>query len=136
MRTSVKIIGGVVVGVAIVAIAASAGSGSTPNTSTAPAANQMDTGGSHTVVYTVGGSASQVDVTFSNDGTGGSSQENGVSVPWTKTLTIPDDVINSYSLMPQNQGKTGTVSCEITVDGKVVARQQSSGAYALVTCSS
>ena len=86
----------------------------------------------HTVVWKATSSAgNRVDVTY---GLGGdTSQANGVSTPWTKTTRTKDDSITA-SLMVQNKGSSGDVTCTITVDGKVVKTNKSSGEYAVVDC--
>lgn len=60
------------------------------------------------------------------------SQDTNAGSPWTKT-TSSSDAFNIETLAVQNAG-TGTVSCKITVDGKVVKQNQSSGQYATVSC--
>lgn len=94
-------------------------------------AEPVDT--THEVVYRVDGSGSAVSVTYSTNGTGASSQANGESLPWSKTESIEDNVLNVYSLIAQNEG-SGEISCSISVDGEQVAAETSTGPYAVVMC--
>jgi hypothetical protein len=87
----------------------------------------------HTVVFAAQTSdGSQMDVTYELGSD--QSQANGSASPWSKTTTSTDDVTMA-SVVAQSQGDSGgTVSCTITVDGKVVKTNNSSGSYAVVTC--
>lgn len=87
------------------------------------------------VVYSVSDAASASTITYSTNGMGRSSQANGVGLPWSKALDIDRDGLNSYSLIAQNSG-SGTITCSISIDGRVVDTESSSGPYAVVTCSS
>ncbi|GAA4705990.1 hypothetical protein GCM10023215_52580 [Pseudonocardia yuanmonensis] len=57
-------------------------------------------------------------------------------LPWSKDLTFKDDVtaFSGLSLVAQNGGTSGDITCKILVDGKEVASSTSSGAYAVITC--
>lgn len=82
------------------------------------------------VVFEVSGPAA-ADITY---GTGADqSQENGAALPWKKEVTSSADVLITV-LLAQSKG-TGEISCKITVDGKVVKENKSSGEFAVVTCS-
>lgn len=75
---------------------------------------------------------SQMDVTYELGSD--QSQANGSASPWSKTATSPD-AVTMASVVAQSQGDGGgTVSCSITLDGKVVKTNTSSGSYAVVTC--
>jgi MmpS family membrane protein len=91
----------------------------------------------HTVIYRVDGDSTTADVTYfsiNGDGSSGSAQEPGANVPFTKTVSAQGD-LSVYSVNAQvGQGGT-TVSCSITVDGVVKAKQTSTGAFAVVICS-
>jgi hypothetical protein len=57
-----------------------------------------------------------------------------VKLPWTKTINVPSGFA-VVSLSAQN-GSGGTISCKITgPDGRVVKQAQSSGKYAIASCS-
>ena len=103
----------------------------TASTSSAPAASPSS--GTHTVVFAAQTSdGSQMNVSY---GLGGdSSDANGSASPWSKTSTTTE-AVTTASVVAQSQGDgDGSVSCSITVDGKVVKTNQSTGAYAVVTC--
>lgn len=89
----------------------------------------------HHVVYSVTGSARTsglIDYVVA----GGQQQVNGTALPWT----FAQDVVARRSgasvfVSAQNAGASGSISCEIDMDGKTVASNTSSGAYAVVSCS-
>lgn len=124
--------------VALVAMALACSSGS--NDANGPGADSGDSHDKatpskavgHSVVWKATSSGgNKVDVTY---GLGGdTSQANGVASPWTKTSKTSDDVTVA-SLMVQNKGESGDVTCTITVDGKVVKTNKSTGEYAVVDC--
>ena len=97
----------------------------------------------HTIVYRVTGTGdiTQADVSYySNDGSGKSSNISADSqaLPFNKTVTVKGDF--SGFLVTANTPiaatpSTGTLSCELLVDGKVVSTDTSSGSVSLVTCS-
>jgi hypothetical protein len=83
----------------------------------------------HTVVLEVTG-AKKADITY---GLGADqSQEQGAKVPWKKTLTSKEDFLIP-TVVAQNKG-SGTITCRITVDGKLAKENKSKGQYAVVTC--
>jgi Mycobacterium membrane protein len=89
-------------------------------------------GTSHTIVFEVAGPAA-ADITY---GVGtDQSQDNGASLPWRKEVTSKDDALLITVLLAQSKS-TGDITCKITVDGKVVKENKSSGEFAVVTCSS
>ena len=86
-----------------------------------------------------GGTANISYSTFTN-GSSGSESANGAPLPWSKTITPESSdswsTFNSFTLSGMGTADTTTLTCTITVDGKVTSTQSSTGAYALVTCSS
>ncbi len=82
-----------------------------------------------TIVIEVTG-AKKADVTYGLNTD--QSQANGTAVPWKKTLTTTEP-LTIVTLLAQNKGG-GTISCKITVDGKVVKTNSSEGEYAIATC--
>ena len=84
------------------------------------------------VEYKVTGSASLVDVTYTNKN-GGTSQESNVSVPWTKSFSINCEEFLYISA--QNQGSFGSVTTRINVDGEKFKQGSSSGAYVISSSS-
>jgi Mycobacterium membrane protein len=96
----------------------------------------------HTVVYTVTGPAQDADITYSTytGGSFGSQQSTSTPLPFTKSITVKGSTaglsFNSFTLTAINGiNDTGAISCSITVDGKTVANQTSTGSLADVTCS-
>lgn len=89
---------------------------------------------SHSVVYKVTGTATKVDVTYTNDGGTSTEQQANQKVPFTKKLTIPGDFFQVYQVMAQNNGAKGSVTCEILLDGKSVKKATSSGQYSIASC--
>ena len=85
--------------------------------------------GTHRVTYRIGGTASRAMITYVTPS--GEEQRNGAHVPWHKTLKVKD--FGMASISAQNSG-SGTITCEIDVDGKTVKRSKSSGAYAIASC--
>lgn len=85
--------------------------------------------GEHRITYKVGGTATKALITYTIPS--GQEQQNGARVPWKRSFKAKDYSV--LSLSAQNKG-TGTISCEIDVDGKVKKKSTSSGAYAVVTC--
>jgi hypothetical protein len=62
------------------------------------------------------------------------SSATGQKLPFSKTVTEKQGLIPVYSVTGTN-GLTGSdISCKITVDGKVVAEQTSTGQFASVDC--
>lgn len=142
------VLGGVVV--LIVLIAAISGGGETAaptgTTGAAPAtsapsapsgagdgsdAPSSSAGASSGVVYEVTGSGRATSISYG--GAGGISQANGERLPWTETADAADG-FGIYSLTAQSNG-SGEITCRITVDGQEIARQTSTGQYAVVSCS-
>jgi len=53
-------------------------------------------------------------------------------LPWSKTV-VNDSTFVESGLSAQNAG-TGSITCRITVDGKVAAEQTAKGQYAIAQC--
>lgn len=89
------------------------------------------------VVYEVDGTSTDSTITYStySNGTSGSEQASNQSLPFTKTVTGTKGW-SGYTLTGSNGNENTSISCKITVDGKVVSQQTSTGAYSTVTCSS
>lgn len=92
-----------------------------------------------TLVYDVTGDSTDSSITYStwNNGNSGSEDANNQTLPFEKTLTVKQGGtfdFNSYSLIASS-GQTGTtISCKITLDGKVVSQHTASGSFATATC--
>jgi hypothetical protein len=78
----------------------------------------------HTVTYVVSGSPA--DVTYGPSGTNDSG-----TVPMSITRTLRSPAY--YAITAQLQG-SGSVSCEIRVNGKVISRAHATGGYNIASC--
>lgn len=124
MRTKMTLAG--LAALALLAVACGSGSKDTAG----PGSGGGDgKGGGKSVVLEITGPKT-ADITY---GLGtDQSQEQGAALPWKKELTSKDKIL-LVTVLAQNKG-TGEISCRITVDGKVVKENKSSGQYATVTC--
>jgi hypothetical protein len=95
-----------------------------PTAATAAAVAASSAAAAQTVTYVVTGSAA--DVTY---GPTGSESSGAVPMSVTKPLGTP----LYYSIYAQLQG-SGTVSCQILVDGKVISQSTASGGYTIASC--
>ena len=93
-----------------------------------------------TVHYSVGGSTDQASVTMQTPT--GTKQQSDIDVPLrSKGTGAPYLEFEFQSgdfvyISAQNSNGYGTVSCRIeTDDGRLISENESSGAYAIVTCS-
>jgi len=85
------------------------------------------------LTFEIGGSATSASITWITDNFG-TSQATDASVPWTRTETYTSGTLG-VNISAQNAG-SGTITCKITDSaGKVLAQNQSSGDYAIVSCS-
>lgn len=100
--------------------------------------------GPSTVVYSITSDASSVLVTYAtlNNGSIGEQQDTKAAPPWSKTVQAGASFVRSFTLTASmnaaalDGGHDGTkITCKITVDGKTVAQQTSTGQYATVLCS-
>jgi hypothetical protein len=93
-----------------------------------------------TLVYTVTGDSTDSSITYATyaDGNSGSEQANDAALPFTKSYTVKQGGnfdFKSYSVFATN-GQTGTtITCSITLDGKVVSTKTSTGQFASADCS-
>ncbi|ARC55962.1 Putative membrane protein mmpS5 [Frondihabitans sp. 762G35] len=92
------------------------------------------------VTYEVTGDGTKaMNVTYLTFNGGGSSQAQATSapLPFKKVIPIKSDQLfesSIFSLVAQADDGT-KISCKITVDGKVIQEQTSTGQYSVVTCS-
>jgi len=82
------------------------------------------------VKYVISGTATSALVTYTNE-TGGTEQVNA-NIPFTKEFTVSTGA--SLSIVAQNSG-SGSITCEIWVDGELKKTSTSTAQYAVVTCS-
>jgi hypothetical protein len=84
--------------------------------------------GAHRVTYRVDGSASMAVVTYRlNDGA--TTRPEDVSLPWKKTVEFPESRV--VILTASNPIQTGTLRCQLLLDGKVWKQDE---AEAKVSC--
>lgn len=85
--------------------------------------------GTHLIAYKISGSASSAMMTYT---TPSGQEQTTKSIPWHKSFEAKDGELLSISA--QNKGESGTVTCQIAVDGRIVKKATSSGAYAIASC--
>jgi hypothetical protein len=83
------------------------------------------------VVYKVTGTTNRASLTYQN--AYGNTEQMEVDVPWTKTLKMVRGEFVYVSA--QNENDSGTIKCEILVDGALTETASSSGAYVIASCS-
>jgi hypothetical protein len=144
-RIATKVLRGTVIAIVVIvaAVAGLSWLGSSGSKATSSDSSQASSGSQHsssrTVVYEVEGTAKVVDITMSTGS--GTSQQSNLTVPVTAKgssrpgLTVTVNPGGYVSILAQNQGSSGTVTCRITVDGVVVSTVTSSGAYTIASCS-
>ena len=113
-------------------------SGSSDSSNTDSGTNESSS--DHTVTYEVkasGGGISNVTYFTVADGQSGIQQATDVGRTFSKTLNLPSSMFDFqiFSLSGQGDENTNSISCTITVDGKVIANQTSTGAFSVVMCS-
>jgi hypothetical protein len=92
----------------------------------------------HTVVYSVtgNGTLSSSTITYATvqegNGQNGESQASDAALPWSKTITA-SGLFTDFTLSAQNGG-SGSITCTITEDGKVINTNTATGQYAIATC--
>lgn len=119
---------------AVPLVATTLACGGTPKDPRGPGVTDKQTGKSERIVVfeVAGTAASASNITY---GLGGNmSQDNGQKLPWSKQAKSTDAFLFT-SLSAQSAGGSGTITCKVTVDGKLVAENTSQGQYAVVTCS-
>lgn len=138
---------------AVVYTAAFAGAAKSLNDDSAPAVTTQPSASSpaapassapaatgHTVTYDVTGNGTKAtDVTYLtfNNGSSGTSQANDAVIPFHKVIPIESNSLLStsiFSLVAQASDGS-SITCNITVDGKVISTNTSTGPYAVATCS-
>lgn len=88
------------------------------------------------VQYVVTTSARNHEVSLTYENAGGNTEQLQVEIPerrWRKEMRVRRGAFLYVSV--QNREDGGSVGCEILVDGVVVERAESSGAYVIATCS-
>jgi hypothetical protein len=81
----------------------------------------------NTVIYRVTGTSPASMVTYSTDGLATINQEANVTLPWTKTITLPnDEPVQVVQIDAQGNG-SGKVNVTITVNGKLIKEAHADG---------
>jgi hypothetical protein len=83
------------------------------------------------VTYKISGTARSASLTYTN-ASGGIEQKEAVRLPWEQSFSARSGQFVSISA--QNQGSSGTVTCEILLNGVVVKQSTSTGAYTIAAC--
>jgi hypothetical protein len=86
----------------------------------------------HRVRYEVSGTAATVRLTYRN-ATGGDEQQTDVQLPWNMEFTA--ETLEWLHVRVTNTTTSGTVSCQILIDGEVFKQAESSGALTFASCS-
>lgn len=102
--------------------------GSTPSSSPS---SSYSTPTTYKVVYKVTGTATRASLTYNNQQ--GGTEQKEVNIPWEGRLTVKKGAFLYISA--QNDGSTGSVTCEIWVNDVKWKESTSSGAYVIATCS-
>ena len=86
----------------------------------------------HQITYSIEGDAQDANVTYTTDGTN-TAQDNGVAAGWTKDVTHTG--FFAASLIATNgMGDTGTITCKIMSNGKVLSENTATGEFASASC--
>ena len=83
------------------------------------------------VVYKVTGTAESVDLTYEN--AYGNTEQKTARLPWELKMNV--SVGQFLYVSAQNNGKIGSVTCEIWIENLKIETATSSGAYKIATCS-
>jgi hypothetical protein len=86
----------------------------------------------YSVTYKISGTARAASLTYTN-ASGGIEQKEAAPVPWQQSFNARRGQFVSISA--QNEGRSGSVTCEILVDGVSVKKSTSEGAYRIASCS-
>lgn len=89
------------------------------------------------IVYEVTGDATNVDVTYSvfSDQNMSTKDETVATLPWSKEVKTKGYVKEGQLIVTTGE-EGGSVTCKVTVDGKVVDTQTATGQFVLATCDS
>ncbi len=85
----------------------------------------------YSVTYKITGTASRASVTYANEQ--GGTEQGVVKIPWQGSFTAKRSQF--LYLSAQNEGESGSVTCEIWVDGVKWKETTSRGAFVISSCS-
>ncbi|MCX4468976.1 MmpS family protein [Micromonospora sp. NBC_01655] len=126
LRTKLTILGFSLLAATV--LACGSGESDTAGPGAQDKAETAKTGGKSIVLEVTGPKSADVTYGIGTD----QSQDNGAKLPWKKELTSKEAIIIP-TVVAQSKG-SGKIACKITVDGKVVKENASSGEFAVVTC--
>lgn len=93
----------------------------------------------HTVIYSVTGSGQANDITYATlqegSGQNGEAQVTNVNLPWSKTIVV-SGLFTAFDVTATVGSGGGTLICTITEDGRQLAGNSATGAFASADCSS
>ena len=90
----------------------------------------------HKLTFSVTSSSGSGLITWAAPGSFSIEQANGASLPWKKSWS-PSSEPGAYeygNFNAQMNSGSGWIKCTITLDGRVVSKSKSTGAYAVVSC--
>jgi hypothetical protein len=99
-------------------------------TSIPPLTAQAPSGPGKTIVYEVISDSTLSSVTYFDENSA-EKQETGATAPWSKTV-VNTSTYAIAGLGAQTNGQS--ITCRITVNGRVVDTKTSTGQYAVVNC--
>lgn len=99
---------------------------------TSPSAPAKPKRSYYVVTYKMKGSADAGDFTYLT--ASGMEQHSGVRIPWHYTFKVRKHDFTALSVTVTNNGGSGTVRCEIYIDGKMVKAANGSGPYSSAEC--
>ncbi|MCI1256552.1 MAG: MmpS family protein [Corynebacterium provencense] len=92
-----------------------------------------DMNAEHAITYQVAGEATDANVTYSV-GDANTTQENGVAAGWSKEVSVTGWM--GASLIATNgMDDSGSITCQILVNGQVINENTAVGQYASASCS-
>ena len=129
------IVGGIVAFFVIIGIAAGAGGNTGPTGNGGPAGAPAASGGEVVYEVTSQGRGTATSITYVTNAQFNQAQENGATLPWTKTVDLGNGLFSMASVVAQAGDGVSSITCKITKNGEVLVENTSTGQYALVTCS-
>jgi hypothetical protein len=108
-----------------------AASPTAPATTIPPLTAAPNTRSGHTIIYEVISDAATLNNVTYFDANSAEQQETSPSAPWSKTV-VNTSTYAIAGIAAQTNGQS--VTCRITVDGKVSDTKTSTGQYAVVNC--
>lgn len=107
-----------------------------PGAPVAPEAPAEQATGNGTVYEVIGEGDGTAMVTYSADENVNLVQEDGVALPWTKTVELGDGSIAGVaSLTAQGDRSITSITCRVIRNDEVLSENTSTGQYAVVNCS-